>query len=121
MYSPHIAKERSYSCLLHLSNIIPPRTVTSAPSVKYPLSETCSYVSKCPAGISYLWKLVHYITHQTSAALLNLQCQVLQNFHLIEIAICDSLWHRQCVLFPTFDDLKSIQIQICIYPGKEHS
>jgi len=48
------SKERSYSCLLQLSNIMPLRTVTSAPSVQYSLSETFSYVSKCPAGISYL-------------------------------------------------------------------
>ena len=27
MYSPHIPKERSYSCLLQLSNIMPLRTV----------------------------------------------------------------------------------------------
>jgi len=110
MYSPHIAKERSYSCLLQLYNIVPLRKVTAAPSVQYPLSETCSYVSKCPAGILYLWTLVHYIMYQTSAALLNLQCQVLQNFHLTETAILDSVWHQPCILFPTFDDLKSIQI-----------
>jgi len=79
------------------------------------------HVSKCPAGISCLWKLVHYITQQTSAALLNLQCQVLQNFHLTEIALLDSLWHQHCILFPTFDDLTSTQTQICTYRGKEHS
>jgi len=45
-----------------------------------------------------------------SAALLNLQCQVLQNFHLTEIAISDGLWHRHCILFPAFDDLNSMQI-----------
>jgi len=106
MHSPHIAKERSYGCLFQLSNIKPLRTVTSAP-VQYPFSETGSYVS---AGISYLWTLVYYIMHQTSAALLNLQCQVLQNFHLLEITLCNSLWHRHCILFPTCDDLKSIQI-----------
>jgi len=60
MYSPHIAKEISYGCLLQLSNIMPLRTVTSAPYVQYSFSETCSYVSKCPAGISYLRTLVHY-------------------------------------------------------------
>jgi len=48
--------------------------------------------------------------HQTSAVLLNLQCQVLQNFHLTDIAIRGSLWHRHGILFPTFDDRKSIQI-----------
>jgi len=31
-----MAKERSYSCLLQLSNIMPLRTVTSATSVQYP-------------------------------------------------------------------------------------
>jgi len=91
MYSPHTAKEKSYSCLRQLSNIMPLRTVTSAPSVQYPLSETCSYVSKRPAGISYPGTLVYYAMHQTSAALLNLQCEVLQNFHLTEISIRDSL------------------------------
>jgi len=121
MYSAHIVKERSYSCLPQLSNTMPLRTVTSAPSAQYPLTETCSYVSKCPSGISYLWTLVYYTMHQTSAALLNLQCQVLQNIHLTEIAICDSLWHQHCILFPTFDDLQSKQILICIYPGKKHS
>jgi len=35
MYRPHIAKERSYSCLLQLSNIMPLRTL----SVQYPLSQ----------------------------------------------------------------------------------
>jgi len=49
MYSPHIAKEGSYSCLLQLSNIMP------LPSVQCHLSEACSYVSNCPAGISYLY------------------------------------------------------------------
>ena len=112
MYSPHIAKERSYSCLLQLSNIMPLKTAPCAPSVQYPLSETCSYVSKCPAGISYLRTLVY----QTSEALLDPQCQVLRNFHLTEVAI-----HAHCILFPTFYDLKSIQIIICIYPGKKHS
>jgi len=55
MYSPHIAKEGSYSSLLQLTNIMPLRTVTSAPSVQSPLTETCCYVSKCPAGISHLY------------------------------------------------------------------
>jgi len=59
MYSPHIAKERSYSSLLQLSNIMPLRTVTSAPYAQYPFSETCSYVSKCPTGIPYLRTLVY--------------------------------------------------------------
>jgi len=99
MYSPHTAKERSYSCLLQLSNIMPLRTVTSAPSVQYPFSETCSYVSKCPAGISYLWTLVYYTMHHTWAALLNLQCKVLQNFHLTDIAIHGSLWHQNGTIF----------------------
>ena len=45
----------SYSCLLQLSNIMPLRTITSAPSAQCHLSETCYYVSKCPAGISYLY------------------------------------------------------------------
>jgi hypothetical protein len=75
------------------SNIMPLRTVTYAPHVQYPFYETCSYVSKCPAGISYLRIQVYYTVHQTSAALLNLQCQVLQNFHLTQIlqyvAACD--------------------------------
>ena len=115
--NPHIAKGRSYSCLLQLSNIMPLKTVPCAPSVQYPLPETCSCVSKCPAGISYLRTLVY----QTSAVLLDPQCQVLRNFHLTEIAIHDSLWHWHCILFPTFYDLKSIQIKICIYPGKKHS
>jgi len=92
MYSPHIAKERCYSYLLQLTNIMALRTVTSAPYVQYPFSETCSYVSKCPAGISYLWTLVYYTMDQTSAALLNLHCQVLQNFHLTDTAIQGSLW-----------------------------
>jgi len=48
--------------------------------------------------------------HQTSAALLNLQYKVLQNFHLSDIAIHGSLWHQNGMLFPTFDDRKSIQI-----------
>jgi len=47
MYSPHIAKEIRYSCLLQLSSIMPLRTVTAAPYVHYPFSETCSCVSKC--------------------------------------------------------------------------
>ena len=121
MYSPHIAKERSYSCLLQLSNNMPLRTVTSAPSVQYPLSKTCSCVSKWPAAISHLWTLVYYTMHQTSAALLNLQCQVLKNLYLTETAIHDSLWHWHCNLFPTFDDLESIHILICNYPGKKNS
>jgi len=100
---------------------MPLRTVTSALYVQYPFYETCFYVSKCSARISYLGTLVYYTTHQTSAALLNLQCQVLQNFHLMDIAICGSLCHRHGILFPTFDDRKSIQILISIYPGKKHS
>jgi len=120
MYSPHTHKERSYSCLLQLSNNMPLRTVISAPYVQYSFSETCSYVSKCPAGISYLRILVYYTLHQTSAALQNVQCQVLKNFHLTDIAIWGSSIHRHGTLLPTFDDLKSIQIKICFYPGKTH-
>ena len=85
--------------LLQLSNIMPIKTVPCAPSVQYPLPETCSYVSKCPAGISYLRTLVYNTMHQTSAALINPQCQVLWTFHLKDIAIHDSLWHRRCILF----------------------
>jgi len=61
--------------------------------------------------------------HQTSAALLNLQYQVLKNFHLTDIAVCNNLWYRHCILFPAFDDLKSIQIYTYtyIYSGKKHS
>jgi len=38
---------------------MPLRTVTSAPSVPYPLSETYSYKSKCPVGMS-VTLLVYY-------------------------------------------------------------
>jgi len=69
-----------------------------------------SYVSKCPAGVSYLGILVYYTLHQTSAALQNVQYQVLQNFNLTDIAICGSSLHRHGILFPTFDDHKSIEI-----------
>jgi len=110
MYSPHIHKERSYSCLLQLSNIMPLRAVTSAPYVQYSFPETCTYVPKCPAGISYLGILVYYTLHQTSAALQNVQYQVLHNFHLTDIAIWGSSLHRHGILLPTFDDHKSIQI-----------
>jgi len=107
MYSPHRAKERNYSCLLHLSNIMPLSTVTAAPSVQYPFSETCSYVSKCPEEYhtSEHWCITPCIKHQQ----LFLQCPVLQNFHLTEIAIHDSLWYRHCNLFFIFDDHKSTQ------------
>jgi len=36
-------------------------------TVQYPLSETCSYVSKRPAGISYLSTLVIYTTPNISS------------------------------------------------------
>jgi len=117
MYSARIVKERSYSCLLQLSNTMPHICTFCSVSLDW----NTFRVSKRPSGISYLWTLVYYTMHQTSAALLNLQCQVLQNIHLTEIAICDSLWHRHCILFPTFDDLQSIQILTCIHPGKKHS
>jgi len=50
MYSPHIASERSYSCLLQLSNIMLLRTVPFAPSVQYPLPKTCIYESERPTS-----------------------------------------------------------------------
>ena len=100
----YIAKERSYSCLLQLSNIIPLRTVTSAPYVQYHFSETCSCVSKCPAGISYLWTVVYYTMHQTSAALLNLQCHVTKfppHRYCCTWQLVTSAWHTfSCIWWP---------------------
>ena len=58
--------------------------------------------------------------HQTSAALIDPQCQVLWTFHLTDIAIRDSLY-QHCILFLISDNLKITQILICIYPGKKHS
>jgi len=104
MYSPHIPKERSYSCLLQLSNIMP-LTVTSAPYVQYSFSETCSYVSKCPAGISYLRIMVYYTLHQTSAALQNVVSTVTKfppHKYCCMRQLITSAWHT----LPTFMTIK---------------
>jgi len=75
MYSPHKAKERSYSCLLQLSNIMPLRTVPFAPSVQYPLPKTCTYESGRPTSRSYLNCC---ISQRTSQAVWIPHCQVYQ-------------------------------------------
>jgi len=121
MYSPHIAKERSHSCLFQLSNIMPIRTgyICTICSVSLFWNMFLCVKMSSRNIIPLNTGVLHHAP--TSAALLNLQCQVLQNFHLTDIAIHGSLWHRHGILFPIFDEFKIIQILIRIYPGKKHS